>query len=125
MDCPGIGNYKRPRISRGISHASNMVTLQTLELLQGWKSWRWEIWEVPLQCLFCCCAVVMAVLLAKLPSKMGLALPGMFPAGLETGREERGRADGCLVCRAPWAWQRPEHRIASGGAAIGGPHRRV
>jgi len=45
---PGIGNYKRPRIFRGISHTSNIVTLQTLELLEGWKFWGWEISEVPL-----------------------------------------------------------------------------
>ena len=32
---PEIGNYKRSRIFRGISHTSNIVTLQTLELLEG------------------------------------------------------------------------------------------
>jgi len=47
-ECPGIRNYKRPRIFRGISHTSNIVTLQALELLEGWKYWRWEISEVPL-----------------------------------------------------------------------------
>ena len=46
--CPGIRNYKRYRIFRGISHTSNMVALQTLELLEGWKFWRWEISEVSL-----------------------------------------------------------------------------
>jgi len=48
MECPGIGNYKRPRIFRGISHTSTVVVPQTLELLEGWKSWRWEISEVSL-----------------------------------------------------------------------------
>ena len=38
--CPGIGNYKRYRIFRGISHMSNMVALQTLGLLEGWMFWR-------------------------------------------------------------------------------------
>ena len=38
--CPGIGNYKRYRIFRGISHTSNIVVLQTLELLEGWMFWR-------------------------------------------------------------------------------------
>ena len=46
--CPGIGNYKRYRICRGISHMSNMVALQALELLEGWKFWRWKISEVSL-----------------------------------------------------------------------------
>ena len=46
MESPGTGNYKRPRIFRGISHTSNVVTPQTLELLGGWKSWTWEILEV-------------------------------------------------------------------------------
>ena len=41
-ECPGIGNYESPRISRGISHTSNILTLQTLELLEGWRSWKWE-----------------------------------------------------------------------------------
>ena len=48
VECAGNGNYKRPRIFRGISHTSNVVTLQTLELLEGWKSWRYEISEVSL-----------------------------------------------------------------------------
>jgi len=47
-ECPGIANYKRPRIFRMILHTSNVVTLQTLELLEGWKPWRWEISEVSL-----------------------------------------------------------------------------
>ena len=48
LECPGIGNNKRYGIFGGISHTSNVVTLQTLELLKGWKSWRWEISEVSL-----------------------------------------------------------------------------
>jgi len=48
VECPGIGNYKRYRIFGGISHTSNVVTLQTLGLLEGWKSWRWAISEVSL-----------------------------------------------------------------------------
>jgi len=46
--CPGMGDYKRPRIFRGNSHTSDIVTLQASELLEGWKFWRWEISEVPL-----------------------------------------------------------------------------
>jgi len=41
-ECRGIRNYKRPRIFRGISHTSNIVTLQALELLEGWM----EVLEV-------------------------------------------------------------------------------
>ena len=50
---PRIRNYKRPsRISREISHTSNIMTPQkTLELLEGWKPRRQEISEVPLYCI--------------------------------------------------------------------------
>jgi hypothetical protein len=37
IECSGIGNYKRHRIFLGISHESNVGTLETLESLEGWK----------------------------------------------------------------------------------------
>jgi len=52
LECPGIGNYERPRIFRGFPHTSNVVAVQTLELLNGWKSWRSEISEVSLHFIF-------------------------------------------------------------------------